>query len=202
MEKIYLDDNLWLIKNFILPEELSLINKVCKDENNWPSNSGEGQWQGNKLEVFNFTKSDEASNLKTTLKNICQRTHDVFDTDNIIVDTNLVILRFVANPNSDFAMNPHHDMSTKYTTHGLVIYYNDDFDGGNIEYPKKGISVKPEPGMLICHPANSQYVHQVSKVISGIRYMSTFFAYQKEFFNLNPEERSLAFKSFDRNQEY
>ena len=42
--------------------------------------------------------------------------------------------------------------------------------------------------MLVCHPASEEYSHMVSPVTGGIRYMSTFFAYENEYYKLRNVE--------------
>lgn len=192
MKKQYIDENLWIIKNFLSDEELNIIYKHCTNEENWDPSGGVGHWTGN---FFDISSVKELNNL---FPSILEKIHKVFDTEDFQAQTNNSILRFKADPEKDLAMTPHHDMSTKYTTHGLVLYYNDNFEGGNIEYINKGISLKPEAGMLVCHPAGKGYTHQVATVLSGQRFLSTYFAYQTEFYKLTPEEHDLAYSSFDR----
>ena len=63
--------------------------------------------------------------------------------------------------------------------HGFVIYLNDDYTGGELYYPRKGISIKPSKYSLIIHPGSEEYEHGVQKVVDGSRYAFTFFAHQK-----------------------
>jgi hypothetical protein len=52
--------------------------------------------------------------------------------------------------------------------YSFIIYFNDDFIGGEISYPDQGIYHKPKAGELIMHDVRS--VHGVKQVKSGIRY--------------------------------
>ena len=61
-----------------------------------------------------------------------------------------------------------HDVAT-------VLYYNDDFDGGEITFPSTDISIKPKPGMLVMFPCTEFYGHGVKEILSGERYMSAHF---------------------------
>jgi hypothetical protein len=58
---------------------------------------------------------------------------------------------------------------------GIVIYLNDEYEGGNIEYPDQGIAFKPKVGSMLVHRGNIP--HQVQVVTSGSRYYITGFAY-------------------------
>jgi hypothetical protein len=56
-----------------------------------------------------------------------------------------------------------------------VFYYNDDYEGGEIYFPKQDLLIKPEPGMFICFPSKDEFPHQVKEVKSGYRWCSSMF---------------------------
>ncbi len=63
---------------------------------------------------------------------------------------------------------------SEYIRYGIVIYYNDNYDGGEIEYPDLEIVYKPKARSLVMHGGN--ILHGPKKVIgSNIRYFSTAF---------------------------
>jgi len=66
-----------------------------------------------------------------------------------------------------------------YFFYGAVLYLNDDFTGGKLRYSKKNIEYIPKSGNLICHPASSEYEHQVLEVKSGTRKFLSFFLEEK-----------------------
>jgi hypothetical protein len=71
---------------------------------------------------------------------------------------------------------------------GMVIYYNDDYVGGEIEYPDLGIIHKPKARSLLMHGGN--ILHGTTEVTSdGYRYFSTSFIRGniKEPVILNPD---------------
>lgn len=51
-----------------------------------------------------------------------------------------------------------------------VFYLNDDYEGGEINFPRFNLSHKPKANELILFPSNYMYNHSVSPVISGTRY--------------------------------
>jgi len=51
-----------------------------------------------------------------------------------------------------------------------ILYLNNDFDGGEIEFVNFGIKIKPEPGMLILFPSNYAYSHIAHPVYDGTKY--------------------------------
>lgn len=52
----------------------------------------------------------------------------------------------------------------------LVVYLNDDYEGGEIVFPKQAISVKPRKGMLVAFPSTHHFLHGVNPVVRGHRF--------------------------------
>lgn len=89
--------------------------------------------------------------------------------------------------------------SPKYVRYGIVIYYNDNYEGGEITYPELGISHKPKAGSLVMHGGN--ILHGPNEVTSeDYRYFSTTFVHgnseipvilnQELFKNIHEEDGS------------
>lgn len=60
----------------------------------------------------------------------------------------------------------------------LVFYLNDDYEGGQIEFPNQGISLKPEAGSIVIFPSISPYYHDPKPVTKGTKYMIPVFWYK------------------------
>ena len=89
-----------------------------------------------------------------------------------LVDCQLGYVGIVRWPIGTF-MKPHFD---KNDVHGedvfaAMLYLNDDFEGGSTIF--EHFECKPETGKLIIF-SNSQYLHHVSKVEKGERYVLSF----------------------------
>lgn len=56
-----------------------------------------------------------------------------------------------------------------YTT-SLVVYLNDDYEGGEIEWNRFGIKVKPTAGSIAVFPSNFIYEHESHLITSGMKY--------------------------------
>lgn len=56
------------------------------------------------------------------------------------------------------------------TVCGMVIYINDDYEGGEIFYTKQDIVYKPIAGDLIIHSAEDHCEHGVNPVKTNVRY--------------------------------
>lgn len=51
----------------------------------------------------------------------------------------------------------------------IVLYLNDDFEGGEFVFPDLDIKVSPKPGLLLCFPSSHHYRHGVLPVTKGER---------------------------------
>jgi hypothetical protein len=145
------------IINYVVsfPEELWLK----KDSENW---------DGRILSDFQDVK------FNLLRRNVGDKIQNLFDSYYQIVNNYTTIQRILPNTNG---LSEHRDnINDPDVKYGLVLYYNEDYTGGEIEYSEIGISYKPREGSLIIH--RGEYLHKVNPVVSGIRYMSTFFVHE------------------------
>ena len=56
-----------------------------------------------------------------------------------------------------------------------LFYINDDYEGGELYFPNQEIQFKPKRGAAYFFPGDMNYIHGVTEVKSGIRYVSPFF---------------------------
>ena len=64
-------------------------------------------------------------------------------------------------------IDDHKDYPRRVST---VYYLNDNYTGGEINFPRFGITFKPKANQMIVFPSNYMYNHSVSPVIEGNRY--------------------------------
>ena len=51
----------------------------------------------------------------------------------------------------------------------MIAYINDDYEGGELEFDKLQITIKPKRGMVICFPSYDDFSHVVHPVTKGTR---------------------------------
>lgn len=67
--------------------------------------------------------------------------------------------------------NIHADHGPAYVcTVSMVGYLNDDYDGGEIYFPRFELEIKPEEGDLIVFPSTYIYEHASKPIVSGTKY--------------------------------
>lgn len=57
----------------------------------------------------------------------------------------------------------------------IVLYLNDDYDGGELYFKNQNIKIKPEAGSLVAFPSIDPYFHESLPVTSGTKYISPGF---------------------------
>lgn len=75
--------------------------------------------------------------------------------------------------------NPGRGLQIRHVT--SILYVNDDYLGGEIEFPKFNIRIKPSGGTVLIFPANFVYEHVAHPVMTGTKYVIVdfFAAYMK-----------------------
>lgn len=65
----------------------------------------------------------------------------------------------------------HADHGPAYVcTVSIVAYLNDDYDGGEIYFPRFDLTIKPEPGDVVIFPSTYIYEHASQPMKSGTKY--------------------------------
>ena len=65
----------------------------------------------------------------------------------------------------------HYDSGTRLgRVLSALVYLNDDYEGGELEFPSFNVRIKPQPGMLILFPSNFAYRHIAHPVTNGTKY--------------------------------
>ena len=74
----------------------------------------------------------------------------------------------------------------------IVLFLNNDFEGGDFVFPELKVRVRPEPGMMVCFPSNHHYMHGVEPVTKGRRYSIVTWATVKGFQSMNEVNQQLS----------
>ena len=176
VNKVY--NNIYEIENFITDDECQSILNIISDlnEKDWfredEDYSSPDFWIG-KTMFFN-------NPYPLFIEDINKRIVNLFSSFNRISSIS-AINRY----SKDQAMAQHRDNHNKdgdeYSAFGIVLYYNDNYLGGSIEYPELNIQIKPKAKSLIIH--GGDILHGTSPIENdGIRYFSTAFIKEKPGF--------------------
>ena len=160
-----LSPDIYEIEDFVTIEKANQVLEYCKslEESNW--------WHEEQKETFFYGKQ-KWGKLPEIFDEIDQNAKNLFSSALDI--GNIALQRYLDNE----PMRLHRDYWLKdldyYIRYGIVIYYNDDYEGGEIEYPELGIVHKPKARSLVLHGGN--ILHGPKRLIGdGSRYFSTSF---------------------------
>jgi hypothetical protein len=60
-----------------------------------------------------------------------------------------------------------------YLAYTIVVYLNDDYEGGELYFNDLDIKIKPQAGSIIMYPSSAPYSHQSLKVLKGRKMLIT-----------------------------
>ncbi len=72
-------------------------------------------------------------------------------------------------PKQLFGVAPSENQFSVYLTLSTLLYLNDDYHGGEIQFKHPSMSYKPEAGSVIFYPSSFMGAHQVLPITSGQR---------------------------------
>lgn len=77
-------------------------------------------------------------------------------------------------------MGPHIDSydDQRSPVLSVVLYINDNYEGGELYFKEQDVLIKPNAGSLIAFPSVAPYYHQSMTVTKGLKYMSPGFWYK------------------------
>lgn len=66
---------------------------------------------------------------------------------------------------------PHYDGGTNTKRNmSCIVYLNDDYEGGEIDFVHHKVKIKPQAGMMAIFPSNYAYTHSACPVTAGSKY--------------------------------
>lgn len=192
MEKLYIDKELWVIENFLSQEEIDALMVYCLDENDWytvmrsTDNLILNKYVGRDLD------RDEDGNIIQPLGHNTQHDVPIFTKPGGIFERLSSVLPKTYRPHStiqsykpvdknpakkDFTLEWHFDASSEDGQHdesitgAFVVYINDDFEGGELDFKYKPYAIKPKAGMLVNIPVTKEYTHAVRHTYKNTRHV-------------------------------
>lgn len=169
-------------ENFITEEENEILLKTASnsklyEECDIASPSGIPRWR-KRILYLSWLKFQGEYQTYATVKNVFKRIHEFL---NNIEGTELHIenAQFSRWITDDKLDPPHADNieqdgitpnSSPWRSHGIVLYLNSDFEGGELFYKHHELMIKPKPRMLCVHRADLIDTHGVKQVTAGNRY--------------------------------
>jgi hypothetical protein len=195
MDKVYLDENIFYIENFISEKDILALHDAIKsdsyiEDNGHISHVSLNIRQSNLTNIWNRYLSDLDDLFNNETETLIRPYTDfvsLIKYRNFDFSSSNFPEEFLS---SNYTMSPHaddnsYDLSEKdfnerksFVSKGIVIFINDDFEGGEVVYVNKDISIKPKAGTLVCHPGTKEYTHAVNKFYNGDRIIASMFVHK------------------------
>ena len=172
-------DKIKIYKNLISKEEAATAYELLKSSNFHGHDEHEiDSWKGKTL-AGSYVPVYVSKILKRVIQQLYPEVKDFYGLDIKNVEDvweGLVHKHFVGDDQEDGdSLGLHWDDSTRsdYAI-SAVVYWNDDFDGGILEFVNQELIYKPEAGDVVIFLPTQKYMHRVTKMESGVRYASPY----------------------------
>jgi hypothetical protein len=187
-------DNIVAIENFMTEDELTYLNNFAKNNTHWDVTEthynedgtviyDSGYWDHRVATAPILEKVDPKvveliTGMQARLKD---RVDEFFAVD--AHPTSPAVVRWLPGqrqqPHADKELHEGENRGKPndfpyYDIAGL-FYINEDYEGGELYFPNQGIQFKPKAGAAYFFPGDMNYIHGVTEIKSGIRYVCPFF---------------------------
>ena len=173
----------YIFKYKLLPDDLcdQLIERINKrkwSDHHWydPKDNGHNNYKD-----FKTLKDNVASSkIFPLLKDLCIEFNNKYyqpeNTNSSLLWTMASNVKFNKYSVGD-SIQPHHDHIHEMfdgTRKGIpsvsiIGLLNDDFEGGELEFPALGLTIRPYSGLIITFPSYYEFAHRVNPVTKGER---------------------------------
>jgi len=169
--------NIVIIENFVSREHLAEVLDYCLSITEWQSQSELGSDSIHTPEMIEQNSKKIFSIMQEYVDEVQRRVE--FKFGRFLERTKPGIRKW--NPGE--SQDVHADGETAagwpaynyIVDYGSIIYLNDEYEGGELFFPKYNIHIKPNPGTLVFFPSTNMYAHGVTEVKEGFRYTSPHF---------------------------
>ena len=183
--------NIKVITNFIDLVDIKIIQNFLPTINEW-MDAGENQYDENGTCIYDASYWSNRQCSGDILKKINVEVYNIVDKYihkmKLFLENEFKVELSTRPPviikwKPGMEQQPHADKQTNdgkpnpFPTYDInsLLYYNADFEGGELYYPEHDIIIKPKPGLAVAHPGDIFYLHGVKKIISGLRYTTPSF---------------------------
>lgn len=180
-------DNIKIIENFMPPEHVDILLRYCKLANEPRDDEKEKEYRKAYFQRELAKSYEHLMRAEATRMYGCK-----FDRDRTVDFTDRkpgVLLEehtdFIKSQFLDPLEPPIvYERKDSWSGHmSVLIYLNDNYEDGEIVFPKQGLKIKPKSGMLIAFPGNSMYPHLVEPCYGDLRYTISLWTRVSEYGN-------------------
>jgi 2OG-Fe(II) oxygenase superfamily len=187
-----MDSNIHILENYISEEDadlfLSYIKENYLDRDKFPMTRGERDY-GRLRHEANIPETVPLSQHMTQIELIKKYSEKVINTfKDLYGDEELYISAFWMTMLGKDTRLPYHvdnHVGAEHLFRSAVIYLNEDYDGGSIQFERNNFLYQPVKYSAIFFP--SKYSHRINIVSDGIRFALPIWASVEEKFDIFKE---------------
>lgn len=193
MKRNILEENIYYYEN-VIEDTDSLIKKIEEldefvteksgiskwaDWNAYQSDYAFGKQKMIRTELFDL-KNDvdkESEKIYKTLYNAIYLVSKDYESMHLGLDIGILCPMSISKYFVGSMMGPHVDChdDDKGKTISVVLYLNDDYTGGELNFKDQSIKIKPTAGSIAVFPSRSPYFHESLPILTGEKYMTPGF---------------------------
>lgn len=184
-------DNIVIEKNFVEKSDIKIIQKFLPSINKWENPmDDEFNSDGTCTYDANYWRNRVCSGdiIRTLDMDIYNLIDKYIEKMQRLLESKFNVSLYKRSPvlvrwTPETEQQPHSDKQLNdgtpnpFPTYDInsIIYWNEDFQGGEFYYPEFDIELKIEAGMAVAHPGDIHYLHGVKKILSGERWTTPSF---------------------------
>ena len=189
MQKIYIDENIFYIEDFLSEESFNSFSQMCGEYDNlfeykedFFKNRAVFDMDGMPMSIayenawYEFT--DKMQQLFNNEIHHLGRIKALYKFDQYDAKSNNGKLCFGRHSDDHGYRSERQkgEPDEPAIFFGSNYYINDSYEGGEIFYPKKGIRIKPKKNSVVCHPGSVEYENEVTQIFNSDKYTVPCFA--------------------------
>lgn len=161
-----------IINNFISKEDCDTFIDFAKKYQNWGDGGGDF-WKSRVIHISDSNNDyikNKCFEIRDRIRKVILENYSVSE---IYEDTFQIVKwedGYAQGAHADGSEPDGSDNGCSWRDFGVIIYLNDDFDGGKTFYKNYNIEVGPKSGTLVIHPADINHLHGVTKIVGNTRY--------------------------------
>jgi hypothetical protein len=184
-------DNITIIEDFVNPDDLKVLQEFFPTISEWENPLGD-EFNEDGTCIYDASYWWDRMCSGTILQRIAPDMHALIDKyidkmQNVLeqkFNVSLykrppVLIRWLEGneqqPHADKQLND--GTPNPFPTYDInsIIYWNDNFEGGDFYYPEFDIHLPIKAGMAVAHPGDVHYLHGVKPMVSGERWTTPSF---------------------------
>jgi hypothetical protein len=160
-------------ENFLTEEEIADLLRSSRTLTTWDTGA-QGYWHSRIAHANELEDSGIRDRLVAIRKRVRAEIVGAYGLTRPLFADTLQIVRWP----EGYEQQPHADSENpggvehpySWRSYASLIYLNNDFEGGRIYFPNQRLTPAIKPGMLVFFPGTLEYLHGVSKIITGERF--------------------------------